>query len=335
MPKSNLIPKAVQTAISKANQEHAKATSEAYNAIESKQAAIKHAIACGKALMKAKEKVGHGGFVALFRAPNVEPEGGKNSTFEFDRTQATRYMRVASYPTLARKAALTDQSERFNLDRTYAALSGATEEQELEVMSRSASARERKAAMRELKRQENMAKVNGAERPEQLSGVYSTILIDPPWDWGDEGDVDQMGRARPDYHTMSINEIELLPVGDLADENAHIYLWITNRSLPKGFRLLEAWGFRYITIITWVKPHFGMGNYFRGQTEHILFGVRGSLPLYRHDQGTVFHAGRGPNGHSSKPVEIYELIESCSQGPYLEMFSRSKRLGWISWGENS
>jgi N6-adenosine-specific RNA methylase IME4 len=230
---------------------------------------------------------------------------------------------------------LEDQSERFNLDRTYAALSGATEAQELEAMSRSASARERKAALRDMKRQENMAKVQGAEHPERLEGVFSTILIDPPWDWGDEGDVDQMGRARPDYHTLSIADIEQLPVGGLSDENAHIYLWITNRSLPKGFRLLEAWGFRYITAITWVKPHFGMGNYFRGQTEHLLFGVKGSLPLLRQDQGTVFHADRGPNGHSSKPPEIYGLIESCSPGPYLEMFSRADRDGWVQWGENA
>ena len=77
---------------------------------------------------------------------------------------------------------------------------------------------------------------------------------------------------------------------DFANTDCHLYLWTTNRSLPKGFQLLEAWGFRYVTMLTWVKPHFGMGNYFRGQTEHVLFGVRGSLALKRKDQGTVFSA---------------------------------------------
>jgi N6-adenosine-specific RNA methylase IME4 len=164
---------------------------------------------------------------------------------------------------------------------------------------------------------------------------FATIVIDPPWDWGDENDVDQFGRARPTYNTMTIGELMTLPVYDLADTDCHLYMWITNRSLPKGFALLEAWGFRYITCLTWVKPSFGMGNYFRGQTEQVLFGVRGSQPLKRHDVGTVFQAPRGPNGHSSKPLAFMDLVESCSPGPYLEMFSRSNRLGWTTWGETS
>lgn len=160
---------------------------------------------------------------------------------------------------------------------------------------------------------------------------YQAIVIDPPWDWGDEGDADQLGRARPTYGTMSHAELLSLPVGSQADANAHIYMWITNRSLPKGFGLLEAWGFRYITTLTWCKPHFGMGNYFRGQTEHVLFGVRGSLPLLRRDRGTWFEAPR-PGKHSSKPDAFYELVEECSPGPWLEVFSRSARPGWAAWG---
>lgn len=164
---------------------------------------------------------------------------------------------------------------------------------------------------------------------------FATIVIDPPWDWGDENDVDQFGRARPTYKTMTLYELRELPVGDLADVDCHLYLWITNRSLPKGFDLLDAWGFRYITCLTWVKPSFGMGNYFRGQSEQVLFGVRGSQLLKRKDVGTVFQAPRGPNGHSSKPLAFMDLVESCSPGPYLEMFSRSNRLGWTTWGETS
>jgi N6-adenosine-specific RNA methylase IME4 len=199
--------------------------------------------------------------------------------------------------------------------------------------------RELKEKAREARREENRKKIAAVPEPEKATAVaqakYATIVIDPPWDWGDEGDQDQLGRARPDYSTMSIEQLERLDVGGLADDDCHIYLWITNRSLPKGFRLLEAWGFRYITAITWVKPHFGMGNYFRGQTEHVLFGVKGSQPLKRKDVGTVFEADRGPAGHSSKPREFLQLVESCSPGPFLEMFSRSSRPGWVAWGENS
>ena len=193
-----------------------------------------------------------------------------------------------------------------------------------------------KEAKREARREENRAKVSEAQAPEDIikaEAKFATIVIDPPWDWGDEGDQDQMGRARPDYATMSKEQLMALPVGTLADEDCHLYMWITNRSLPKGFDLIQAWGFRYITAITWAKPSFGMGNYFRGQTEQILFAVKGSQPLKRKDVGTLFTAPRGPNGHSSKPVEFYDLVESCSPGPFLEMFSRHNREGWTAWGE--
>lgn len=188
---------------------------------------------------------------------------------------------------------------------------------------------------REQRRQTNADKAIEAQNPLDIGARFATILIDPPWDWGDEGDINQMGRAKPDYATMTIEQLAALPVGELADVDCHIYLWITNRSLPKGFALLEGWGFRYITCLTWVKPHFGMGNYFRGQTEHILFGVKGSQMLRRHDVATVFHAERGKGGHSSKPPMIYGLIESCSPGPYLEMFSRVERDNWYGWGADA
>lgn len=164
------------------------------------------------------------------------------------------------------------------------------------------------------------------------AGPFSTIIIDPPWDWGDEGDIDQFGRARPIYVTMTLEEIKSLPILSRAMPDCHLYLWITNRSLPKGFELLDAWGFRYITQLTWVKPSYGMGNYFRGQTEHILFGVQGSLALLRHDIGTIFSYPRG-NNHSSKPDEIFELLATCSPEPRLEMFARKKHLGWEPWGQ--
>jgi len=195
-----------------------------------------------------------------------------------------------------------------------------------------AAERQLKERAREQKRAENRALIETTPILEVAPEMrYQAIAIDPPWDWGDEGDADQFGRARPVYGTMTFAELLALPVGDHADANAHLYLWITNRSLPKGFALLEAWGFRYVTMLTWCKPHFGMGNYYRGQTEHVLFGVRGSLPLLRRDRGTCFTAPRG-GGHSAKPDAFYELVEECSPGPWLEMFSRSARPGWAAWG---
>lgn len=195
--------------------------------------------------------------------------------------------------------------------------------------------RELNERKREERRQANRRKVAAVSDLSTITGTFATIVIDPPWDHGDEGDRDQFGRARPDYATMSMEELLALPVGRLADDaGCHAYVWATNRSLPKGFALLNRWGFRYVTTLTWVKPRPGLGNYFRGQTEHVLFGIKGNQPLMRKDVGTVFHAPRGPAGHSSKPPEFFDLVESCSPGPYLELFARCERPGWGTWGES-
>jgi N6-adenosine-specific RNA methylase IME4 len=193
--------------------------------------------------------------------------------------------------------------------------------------------REHKEQQREEKRAENISKVSVIEKPLEAVGLFQTIVIDPPWDWGDEGDVNQLGRAKPDYSTMPIEEIEALPIGKISDKDCHLYLWVTNRSLPKAFRLIEAWGFRYITCLTWVKPSFGMGNYYRGSTEQVLFAVKGKQPLKRHDVGTHFAAPRG-NEHSAKPDVFYDMVQDCSYAPYIDVFGRKERKGWTVWGEN-
>lgn len=181
---------------------------------------------------------------------------------------------------------------------------------------------------------ENIKKVKQGKSMSEIDGLFQTIVIDPPWDWGDENDNNQFGRAKPDYATMPFGKILDCPVIKLADENCHLYLWITNRSLPKGFELIEAWGFRYITCLTWIKPGVGMGNYFRGSTEQVLFAIKGNMPLKRHDVGTHFEAPRGEK-HSEKPNKIYGIIETCSYAPYIELFSRHDREGWTVWGSDA
>jgi N6-adenosine-specific RNA methylase IME4 len=190
---------------------------------------------------------------------------------------------------------------------------------------------ERRDGKREAKRDQNRQLVEHAPSLASVGERFPTIMLDPPWDWGDEGDVDQMGRAKPTYATMPLEELAAQPIAQLAEPDAHLYLWITNRSLPKGFGLLDAWGFRYVTTLTWIKPSFGMGNYFRGSTEHVLFGVRGSLSLLRNDVGTHFAAPRTAR-HSQKPEEFYELVETCSPGPWFEWPARQRRNGWVVSG---
>ena len=211
-------------------------------------------------------------------------------------------------------------------------LTGLAADEDLHKATEKEKARAAKEQEREKRREVNREKVKHVSDP-LLGGVrFATIAIDPPWDWGDEGDADQLGRARPTYATMTLEQLIAYPVPQLADVDCHLYLWITNRSLPKGFALLDAWGFRYVTCLTWCKPSIGMGNYFRGSTEQILFGVKGSQGLKRKDVGTWFDAPR-EGEHSSKPSTFYSLVESSSPGPYLEIFGRKQRDGWTVRGE--
>jgi N6-adenosine-specific RNA methylase IME4 len=184
------------------------------------------------------------------------------------------------------------------------------------------------------RREENRRLVDAAPSADRLIGTarFATIVIDPPWDWQDEGYKSAFGRKQPPYATMSLEKIRALPVPDLADEDAHLYLWATSRILRHAFPILDHWGFRFASLLTWCKPTIGLGSYFRNSTEPVLVGVRGSQPLLRHDVGTWFEAPRGPKGHSSKPDRFYEIVESCSPGPILEMFGRRGRDGWSVWG---
>jgi len=163
---------------------------------------------------------------------------------------------------------------------------------------------------------------------------YRTILADPPWMERGAGQVKR--GADKHYPLMKTKEIIALPVVDLAEDNAHLYLWVTNNHLPDGLEVMKAWGFTYKTVITWAKDRIGIGQYFRGMSEHVLFGVRGNIPYRLSDDGkrmqgrTLFHAPR--TEHSVKPEEMRQMIEHVSIGPYLELFARKSVPGWDVWG---
>ena len=161
------------------------------------------------------------------------------------------------------------------------------------------------------------------------AATFPTILIDPPWRYSNTS---TRGAAEDHYPTMSMTELAALKVP--AAEDAHLYLWVTNSFMREGFDLIDAWGFTYKTVLTWCKPSIGLGNYFRNNTEHVLFSVKGKLPTNVNNVGTWFAAGK--TKHSAKPQSFYDLVEKASPGPYLEMFARSRRLGdWSVWGNEA
>jgi N6-adenosine-specific RNA methylase IME4 len=174
-------------------------------------------------------------------------------------------------------------------------------------------------------------------------GKFGTILADPPWLFSN-----RTGKVAPEhkrlyrYHTMTNEEISRLPVGDLALPQSHLYLWVPNALVSTGLEVMAAWGFTYKTNIVWYKvrkdggpDRRGVGFYFRNVTELVLFGVRGNMR-------TLAPGRRMPNviisqkrEHSRKPDQLYEIIEQCSPGPYLELFARVRRQGWTVWGDEA
>ena len=184
----------------------------------------------------------------------------------------------------------------------------------------------------------------GPDTPDLASvagaGRYATILADPPWRFENRRGktAPEHGRLRR-YETMSIEEIEALPVPHLSWRNAHLYLWVPNALLPWGLRVMERWGFVYKTNIVWFKRRHdggpdgrGTGFYFRNATELLLFGVKGNLRTDAPGRRQVNVVETRKREHSRKPDEIYDIIEGCSLGPYIELFARYPRDGWDSWG---
>ena len=164
------------------------------------------------------------------------------------------------------------------------------------------------------------------ESPPPLpTGPFQVIVVDPPWQY-------DSGNSLP-YSTMALDAIKAMPIGELADDNATLWLWTTNAHLPVAFDVVESWGFEYRTLLTWVKDRMGTGEWLRGQTEHCLLGVRGKPTFLRGEDGTVLAAAR--REHSRKPDEFYQLVDRICPGHKLDMFAREQRRGWHAFGNHS
>lgn len=170
-----------------------------------------------------------------------------------------------------------------------------------------------------------------------LNPPYSTIVADPPWRYEQGGPYSGTWAGKefrpPPYSSMSALEIAALPVGDVAAEHAHLYLWTTNRYLDDAIDVAAAWGFRVSQVLTWCKTPRGIGpgGAFSNTTEFLLYCRKGSLRYTARIDTTWFAWPR--RSHSTKPPEAFDVIERVSPGPYLELFARQQRLGWDSWGK--
>ena len=173
---------------------------------------------------------------------------------------------------------------------------------------------------------------------------FACIAADPPWPETGGG-----GRgAQNHYDVQRVKDIP--PIMRAARDSsrqplwlpamdAHLYLWTTSTMLEEGLWVMRELAFRYVNVIPWVKDRIGIGQYFRGKHELLLFGVRGdgyAAKTERRDIANVIEAPvpseHGNRIHSRKPPEAYELMERRTIGPRLELFARKPRKGWAVWG---
>jgi N6-adenosine-specific RNA methylase IME4 len=185
-------------------------------------------------------------------------------------------------------------------------------------------------------RLKNLTKVDPTPTPTPTFPKFSTVVLDPPWNERGGGKIKRgADRHYPLLKTPDIIRVILQSQHwNQIAENAHMYMWVTNNFLPDGLHVIKALGFTYKTNFVWVKDRMGLGQYFRGMHEICLFATKGNRPTEprTNDKSvpSVLRAERGK--HSAKPLQSYELIERRSSGPYLEIFARSERDGWTSWG---
>lgn len=177
---------------------------------------------------------------------------------------------------------------------------------------------------------------------------FVTVYADPPWQFSNRtGKMAPENKKNTRYSTMTLDEIKALPVSDITADQAHLYLWVPNALLIEGLEVMKAWGFTYKTNLIWEKTRKdgmpdgrGVGFYFRNVTEILLFGVKTAK---KSETFRTLQAGRSQvnllramkREHSRKPDEFIQLIESCSPGPYLEMFARGDREDWAMWGNQA
>ncbi len=172
---------------------------------------------------------------------------------------------------------------------------------------------------------------------------FKTVLADPPWQF-----VNRTGKMAPEhkrlnrYQTLRTREICEIPIELACDDPAHLYLWVPNALLPEGLEVMKAWGFTYKSNIVWHKVRKdggpdgrGVGFYFRNTTELVLFGVRGKMRTLQPGRRQVNIIRSMKREHSRKPDELYDVIEACSPGPYLELFARGTRPSWFAFGNQA
>jgi len=163
-----------------------------------------------------------------------------------------------------------------------------------------------------------------------IEGTYEVIVIDPPWPYGTEYNKETRRVASP-YKELSIEELEKFKLP--ASDNCILWLWTTHKFIKDAFELIDIWKFDYKLTFVWDKVKLGIGSWLRCQAEFCLLGIKGKPQWNLSNERDILRIPRGK--HSEKPDEFYDMVEKLcpTKGEYADIFSRKKRPGWRSYGD--
>jgi len=281
----------------------------------------------GRLLVKAKASLPHGTFETMVR-----------SELPFGERSARRFMAISNDPRLSNR---THGSDLPNSWRTLYELTKLTDDQFKTALQDG-------TINPDMDRKDVVNRIRDRQRGERLETImeantdlpgdkhYQIIYADPPWRYENPPMGGSNRSIENHYPTMTLEDICALPVGDLAAEDALLYLWATAPKLAECMQVIEAWGFQYRTNMVWDKVSIGMGYHARNQHELLLIARRGSIPppLAGTQASSVHVEKRGK--HSAKPHFYYEMIEAAYSGlEKIELFARAPRVGWTVHGNQS
>lgn len=191
-------------------------------------------------------------------------------------------------------------------------------------------------AYEEIKKQQREAEIEEireqieANQFEPPTEKFDVIVIDPPWPYGTKYDANGRRAASP-YPEMQIDEIKAINLPSADD--CILWLWTTHKFMREAFGVLDAWGFRDVAILTWVKDRMGLGSWLRSQSEFCIMAVKGNPKVNLTNQTTVLYGKM--REHSRKPDEFYQMVDELCNGRKIDWFSREKREGWFQFGAES
>ncbi len=163
---------------------------------------------------------------------------------------------------------------------------------------------------------------------QQPTGTFDVIVIDPPWEYGDQYD-DKGNRGTVDYPTMTQEQLKQIKLPTKKD--CVLWLWVTNGFIKDAYELLEEWGFEAKSFMTWNKVNMGTGRWLRNVTEHCILAIKGK-PFFDNKTYTTLLTEKR-TGHSIKPESFYTMVDKICAGRKLDYFARKPREDWEVYGD--